>query len=334
MRGTADAGELVDDEIDEMTDTPIYSVYGSTRKPTPEMLAGVDTVIYDLQDVGTRYYTYISTMGLAMQAAAEAGARFVVLDRPVPYRGGTVSGYSRTADLESFISQYPIPSQYGMTSGELARAIKGEGWISGLDDLRLDVIDMQAWDGRPAWASTGLLWIPPSPGLPTVESAQIYPATVLFEATSVSYGRGTYDVFTVVGAPWADGAALARELEARDLAGVRFTPVDFVPRDLDIAPDPRLEGVALSGVRLTVEDIDSFDATAVGVHVLDAFTDAARAQGIATLIDRAETFDLLAGSTRLREAIASDMSPDEIIGSWTADVRTFLEVRGTYLQYE
>lgn len=333
VRGTADAGETVGDDTDAATGTPIYSLYGDTKAPTAAMLDGVDTLVFDLQDLGARYYTYASTMGLAMQAAAATDTRFVVLDRPVPAGGNAVTGPLRTADQESFIGQYPVPSQYGLTSGELALAIKGESWLTGLERLDLEVVEMEGWSRDVSWVDTELPWIPPSPGLPGLTNALSYPATVMVEATNLSYGRGTYDSFTMVGAPWVDGASVAAQLKARQLAGVTFEPVEFVPIDLDIATDPPFEGETVRGIKLTVTDPDAVDGTAVGVHVLEVFASEARAQEQPGIIARPETFDLLAGTTTVRQQLEARRPAADIVAGWQAELVQYEQVRQRYLIY-
>ena len=161
VRGSADAGEAVGDSVDGSTGVPVFSLYGATSAPTPAMLGDVDVLVYDLQDVGTRFYTYISTMGLAMQAAARADVQFVVLDRPDPLGGMTVAGFRRDENQASFVSQYPITSAYGMTAGELATAIKSEGWFDGLADLDLRVVELEGWQRGDRWPATDLAWLAP-----------------------------------------------------------------------------------------------------------------------------------------------------------------------------
>ncbi|MFQ5557402.1 MAG: exo-beta-N-acetylmuramidase NamZ domain-containing protein [Acidimicrobiales bacterium] len=334
VRGTEGAGTGIDDETDPATGVRVLSLYGETKKPTPEMLAGLDVVVYDLQDVGARFYTFISTMGLAMQAAAEAGVGFVVLDRPDPTGGGPSAGFVLEPELVSFIGQYPIPAAYGLTPGELALAIEGEGWIDGLEDLDLEVVEMSGWSRGMTWDATHLGWVPPSPGLPGPESAFAYPGTVLLEATSISYGGGTDDTFTVAGAPWADGSLLAADLDGRGLAGVRFEPLDFVPRPLPgRSDDPRLNGERLSGVRIVITDEVVMDPVAVGVHLLEAFHTAALEAGIDDLIDRPRTFDLLAGTPRLREMLVEGARADAIVAAWREEAAAFDALRSPYELY-
>lgn len=337
VRGDVQAGEQVDDDIDARTGTPVFSVYGATRKPTPQMLEGIDVIVYDLQDAGARFYTFISSMGLAMQAAAEANAAFVVLDRPNPL-GDRVSGFMRDEAHVSFVGQYPVPALYGLTAGELARAIQGERWLSGMDDLNLTIVPLDNWSPTMTYVDTGLGWTAPSPGLPTVDAVLAYPGTVLFEATTISYGVGTEAPFTTIGAPWSDGVSLAfalNELAATraDMAGVRFEPVDFTPSSA-FAPAPRYDGVTMSGVRYRVIDPHGFDPVVVGVAVLQALRDHARATDAGPLIDRPDFFDLLAGTRELRALVEGDAPLDHIVDAWLDDVTQFGSTVDRYRLYE
>lgn len=334
LRGVADAGELVADSVDADTGVPVHSLYGSTRAPTAEMLAGIDTLVFDLQDVGTRFYTYTATMGLAMQAAAEHGVRFVVLDRPNPIGGERVEGFARTPDHVSFVSQYPTPATHGLTGGELATMIVGETWLPGLDGLDLSVVDLHGWSRAHLWDDTGRDWRPPSPGLPSSTSALVYPGTVLVEATDLSYGRGTLTPFTMVGAPWADAEALAAELDARALPGVRFEATTFVPADIpDMATDPPFEGVEVHGVEIVPTDPSSFEPVRTGLHVLEVFQAASLAAGEGSIVDRAAMFDLLAGTTELRLGLEAGTPADDLVAAWQADVAAFEALRAPYLRY-
>ncbi len=338
VRGSAGAGEAVGDEVDPQTGLTVFSLYGDTRKPSSEMLDGIDTLVFDLQDVGTRYYTYISTLGLAMQAAAESGTRFVVLDRPNPLGGETVTGFT-ASNTDSFISQYPIPSVYGLTSGELATMIVGEQWLDGLDQLDLTIVEMQGWERTQTWNDTTLPWIAPSPGLPVVEAALIYPATVLFEATTISYGQGTDRPFQQIGASWLDGEDLANQLNGFGLSGVEFEPVTFVPTPNDVNPNPRLVGEELQGVRINVVDPKTFDATTVGLYLLAAVEARTKTAGQPSVVDSPGLLDLLAGSARLRESLVGT-EPEQLVesvvsveDSWSESVAEFVELRSSYLRY-
>lgn len=340
LRADADAGEFVADGIDPITGLPVYSLFGATKTPPPESLAELDILVYDLQDVGARFYTYTATMGLAMQAAADADLPFVILDRPNPL-GNKPAGSMRTPDQDSFVSQYPIPSLHGMTAGELALAIKGEGWLDGLDGLDLQVEQVDGWRPDHPWDRTGLPWVPPSPGLPTSQAALAYPSTVLFEATTLSYGRGTDHPFQQIGAPWLDGEALAGALEARSLAGVSIEPVRFTPTADESAPEPQYDGIELSGVRIMVTDGLAADQAAVGVHLLAAVlaqadqlnTDPNRGERPIEVIDRPDFLDLLTGTTEVRLGLQDGLPAVDIVASWTPDLDRFETIRRRYSLY-
>ncbi len=235
IRGTADPGETVEDGVDVDTGVPIHSLYGAVRSPTPEMLDGIDVLLVDYQDIGARYWTYVSTMTLAMEAAAEQGIPVVVLDRPNPI-GGAVQGNILDSAFATFVGRYPLAMRHGMTPGELARYYQGEGGIGG----ELHVVPVEGWRRDMPFAETGLPWVRPSPNMPDVESATHYPGTCLFEGTVLSVARGTEAPFQQIGAPWLDGEALAEAMNAYGLTGVRFEPVRFTPN----APsDGKFEGV-------------------------------------------------------------------------------------------
>lgn len=329
VRGVAGAGEPIGDGVDDATETPIRSLYGATRQPTPDMLEGIDTIVFDLQDVGVRYYTYTATMGLAMQAAAAADVRFVVLDRPNPL-GRLVEGDLRTDQQTSFISQYPTPSLHGLTAGELALMIVGEAWLPGLDGLDVDVVEMSAWDGSP-WTETGVPWIAPSPGLQTAVSAATYPATVWFETTTLSYGAGTDLAFQAVGAPWLDADAVVTDLMSRNLPGVDFEVVELSPVVIvDVASDPRMAGETFPGIRVVVTDTTTFAPSAAGLHMLEAIITSAPGQ---TVVDRGAVFDLLAGTSDVRRQLLAGAPASEITADW-ADIAAEFEARSfAYLLY-
>ncbi len=329
VRGVAGAGEPIGDGVDDTTEAEISSLYGATRQPTPEMLEGIDTIVFDLQDVGTRYYTYTATMGLAMQAAAAADVAFVVLDRPNP-QGRIVEGDLRVDSQTSFISQYPTPSLHGLTSGELARMIVGEAWLSGLNDLDLEVIPVTGWAGE-SWSATDATWIPPSPGLQTAEAAASYPTMVWFEATTLSYGAGTDRAFRAVGAPWLDVDAVLADLEARTLPGVRFDEIELSPVDItDVVVDPRFEGERLPGIEVIITDAETFRPSATGLHLLEAIISS---DGDQTVIDRGAVFDLLAGTGDVRSAMLAGIPAAEILAGWE-DVAAEFEARSfAYLLY-
>ncbi len=339
IRGIADAGEVLDDDVDPVTGIPIVSLYGSNRAPPQDSLEGIDILLFDLQSVGTRYYTYISTMGLSMQAAAAAGIPFVVLDRPNPHGGVMLEGLMRAPAQESFIGQYPIPSVYALTPGELALAIKGERWLDGLDSLDLRVVELVGWDRSQTWVDTERPWIGPSPGLPTIEAATVYPGTVLFEATTLSYGTGTRHPFSSIGAPWIDSERLAADViastEASGLEGFEIEAVSYTPQVIpNVSVRPRFEGEKVFGIRITVTDAAAYQPTVVGVHMLIAAQTQATEQGLGSIIDRPRVFDLLAGSPALQQQLQAGISADDIVAGWQPALEEFRATTSPYLLYD
>jgi len=333
IRGTAAAGALVADTTDPTTGVPVYSLYGEQRAPSEDALAEVDVLVFDLQDVGARPYTYISTMGLAMQAAAEAGKGFVVLDRPNPLGGDVLDGPVLDPANASFVGRYPIPLVHGLTVGELALMIAGEVWLSGVDSLQLHVVPMQGWSRADRWPDVERPWIPPSPGLPTAEAAAVYPGTVLFEATSMSVGRGTDEPFTTIGAPWVDGLLLAQRLNELGLPGVRFEPVVMAPVPSESDPDPPFVGEEIGGVRVVVED-GTFRPVETGVHLLVEADAHAADRGAGELVVRPEWLDLLAGTDALRLGLAAGQTAEQLLAAWPDDLTAFDQQRQPYLLYD
>ncbi|GIV59841.1 DUF1343 domain-containing protein [Rhodocaloribacter litoris] len=334
LRGEADAGEKIEDGRDARTGVPVYSLYGETRRPTPAMLAGLDALVFDIQDVGARFYTYISTMGLAMQAAAEAGLPFFVLDRPNPLGGLRVEGFVLEAGFTSFVGQYPIPIVHGLTVGELARMIRGERMLPGLDSLDLRVIPMDGWQRTMTWPATGRPWLPPSPNIPDFETALIYPGTCFIEGTTASEGRGTRQPFKQIGAPWADARALADTLNARHLPGVRFEPVTFTPVSIDgMATNPKHRDVPVHGVRYVLTDPATFQPVTTGLHVLEALYRQAPDDVRGDFLN-ARWLNLLAGTDRLHAMLTAGTPATAIAASWTDEVEAFRTRRATYLLYD
>lgn len=333
FRGHAEAGARVEDGRDAQTGVPVFSLYGATKKPTRAMLADVDVVVFDIQDVGVRFYTYISTMGLAMQAAAERRIAFVVLDRPNPLGGEDVSGFMLDPALKSFVGQYPMPIVHGMTVGEIARMIKGERWLDGLDALQLDVVAMEGWRRQLRWPRTGLAWRATSPNIPAFESALAYPGIGLVGETLTNEGRGTAIPFQQWGAPWLDAEAAAHHLGAIGLPGVRFAPTSYTPRPIaNVAADPRFRGQHIPGVRIAITDAQSYAPLDVGMHVLVHLRRASRARG-APLFDKLAMFHATSGTTRLHAMIERGADGHAIIGAWAGEVDRFRARRARHLLY-
>ena len=332
IRGDAEAGAGVQGGRDAGTGAPVYSLYGQSKKPTPAQLRGLDALVFDMQDVGARFYTYISTMGYAMQAAAQAGIPFVVLDRPNPI-GDRAEGWLMEPANESFVGLYPVPVTHGLTVGELARMIQGEGWLDGLAGLDLRVVEMTGYRRGMAWEATGLGWVPPSPNIPDVETARVYSGMALFEGTTASEGRGTRTPFTTVGAPWVDADSLAADLNRQALAGVRFWPAAFVPVDLPgQATNPKFEGQTVRGVRLEITDAAAFRPVATGVYVVEAvYRQAPRGAHRRYLTPG--WLAKLAGTGRLQQGLVEGEAPQEIVASWAPEAAAFAERAERYRLY-
>jgi len=334
FRGSAEAGATVHDGVDTKTGVPVFSLYGASKKPTQAMLRNVDVLVFDVQDIGARFYTYISTMGLAMQAAAAARIPFVVLDRPNPLGGDYVSGFVLEPPLRSFVGQYPIPIVHGLTVGELARMIKGEKWLDGLDHLDLTVVEMQGWQRSMRWPQTERAWIATSPNIPTFESALVYPGIGIVGETEVSEGRGTPTPFSVFGAPWLDAQRVIARLNSAGLAGARFEPATFTPRSIPgVATRPRFEGKTISGIRVVVTDMAPLEPLELGMHVLSALAAEARAKGITRLSGNLGMFHAIAGTRRLHRMLASGSDGAAIAAAWQAEVAQFKTRRARYLLY-
>lgn len=321
IRGRAEAGVKVEGGVDEHTGLPIHSLYGSTRKPTAAMLDGIEVLLFDIQDIGTRYYTYLSTMALAMEAAGERGIDFVVLDRPNPIGGDRVQGNVLDAGFASFVGLYPIPMRHGLTAGEFARMAVGEFGVR----VDLSVVVADGWERTMAFEDTGIPWIAPSPNMPSVESALHYPGTCLFEGTPVSVGRGTVIAFQQVGAPWLDGEELAARMAALGVPDVRFVAVRFTPED---PGDGKFGGTGVGGVRLEAAG-PSYDPTLAALALLVEI----RAMSRDRWSWREGHFDRLAGTDALRTALDAGASYGELAEGWGEGLGDYLARREGYLLY-
>lgn len=325
--GSVADGAAVADARHRRTGLPVFSLYGANREPTAEMLAEVDVLVFDVQDVGARFYTFISTLYHVLAAAGRQGRAVVVLDRPNPINGLAVEGPLVAAGLESFVSIAPIPIRHGMTVGELARYLNAE-YRLGVD---LTVVEMRGWRRAMWFDATGLPWVPLSPGMPQLVTATVYPGMCFVEGTNLSEGRGTASPFEVVGAPWLDGYALAQALNRLALPGVRFRPTYFVPSASKHA------GLTCRGVQVHVTDRRIFCPVETGLHVVAACRAQApeRFQFLASSWEgRPPHFDLLTGDAALREGLAAGAPVVELISGWPTVVAGFERVRRLYLCYE
>ena len=264
-------GEAADGEIinyNEIKNIPkVISLYGGTKKPTAEMLSGINLIIYDIQDIGARFYTYISTLGLVMEAAAELNIPVLVLDRPNPIRADIIEGPTLDLKYRSFIGPYPIPIRYGNTIAELAEKIVKNGWVSPIPQL--ETIKMEGWNPNLWFDQTKLIWIPPSPNIPDLETAIIYPGMCLLEGTNISEGRGTPKPFKWIGAPWINGKKLSQALNNFHLPGVVFVPKQFTPVTIPgKAEKPKFENKQCYGIELWVTDRNIYKSIDTGVLTL------------------------------------------------------------------
>ena len=307
---------------------PVYSLYSETREPTAEMLAGLDALVIDLQDVGSRIYTFAYTMANCLRASRKHGVPVIVADRPNPIGGEKIGGPMLAEGFESFVGQFPIPLMHGMTMGELARFFNDACGI-GAD---LTVIPMEHWQRWMYHEDTGIPWVMPSPNMPTVDAAVVYPGTVLFEGTNISEGRGTTRPFELIGAPWVDAEALAEKLAAYDLPGVYFRPVVFEPTFQKHAQQP------CGGCQIHVVDRKVLQVVETALAVLIEI----RAQSPSQFewrqppyeYERTKLpFDILAGSSELRQQIEAGLEVRKISESWVPGHERFRTARERFLLY-
>ncbi|USK82467.1 DUF1343 domain-containing protein [Peribacillus frigoritolerans] len=321
VRGDAQAGASVEYYIDEKTGLPVYSLYGKTKKPTPEMLKDVEVLVFDIQDVGTRYYTYIYTMAYAMEAAKENDIPFIVLDRPNPQGGESVDGPVLEPEFSSFVGLYPIPLKHGMTVGELATLFNKEFEI-GAD---LKVIKMKGWKRDMDYDDTGLPFVLPSPNMPTVSTTYVYPATGLIEGTNVSEGRGTTKPFELIGAPYINSDELAGKLNALRLPGVKFRAASFTPTFSKHA------GKLSHGVEIYITDREEFKAVPTGLHIIKTIQDLY--PGDFEFL-AANNFNLLIGNGWIMSRIKAGSTVNEILKEYQVRQDAFKKVRKNYLLYK
>lgn len=327
VRGDIEAGEYIPNFVDKKTGITVYSLYGKTRRPTPEMLKNIQVLVYDIQDIGARGYTYIYTMAYAMEAARDAGIQFIVLDRPNPLGGNRVEGNVLDPKFSSFIGLYPIPYLYGMTVGELAKLFNKEFNIN----CDLIVVPMEGWKRDMTYEDTGLFWVPTSPNIPHAETVFPY-ASICFigELGTVSEGVGTAMPFELLGAPWMDGEKLANELNEKNLPGVFFRPTFFIP----FFHPGKYDYVRkqCSGVQIYVTDTKTFTPLATQIHILTAIRKLHPEQNIFDT-PRIASFDKAAGTDELRKAVIRGDSAEEIIASWQEQLEKFKKIRAKYLIY-
>jgi len=329
--GRARAGVEVRDSVHGPTGLPIYSLYGPgpVRRPTARMLQDIDVLVYDFQDTGCRSYTYISSLGLAMEACASNGVAVVVLDRPNPLGGQRVEGPGLDPRFKSFVGHWPMPYVYGLTPGELARMIQGEGWIRGR--CALTVVPLRGWSRTMTWNDTKLTWIPSSPNVPRGDTPLYLVATgVLGEIGGLNLGTGTPHSFRIIGAPWIDPPRFSRQLNSYKLPGIAFEPLVF---DFNRSP---ADGAEFRGVRLRFTHPTTAPLAAVNFYALEAIRKTTGQDLFKRAMLRGKSwdmFDKVTGSEKTRKALQSGRSAREIVDSWKSSEAAFRKLRRPYLLY-
>jgi uncharacterized protein YbbC (DUF1343 family)/CubicO group peptidase (beta-lactamase class C family) len=317
LGGSAEAGAKVDSSHDASTGLPVYSLYGDAQRPSDAMLDGIDALVYDMQDVGVRFYTYITTLGYCLEAAGKKGIEFYVLDRPNPINGVAVDGPVLDPDLHSFVGYFPMPIRHGMTVGELAEMYNGENHLN----AKLHVIRMEGWQRSDWFDETGQAWINPSPNLRNLTEETLYPGVCLLESAKVSVGRGTDTPFEIAGSPWINSRELTAYLNGRKIQGVRFVPVDFTPASGIFANE------VCHGVQVVLIDRQALEPTGMGIEILAALW---------RLYPQNVNLDAtlrLVGSHKVLESIRSGESPSRIWYDWQEGLERFKKVRAQYLLY-
>jgi len=327
--GDVGAGDKVGSGIDARTGLPAHSLYGKTFKPTPEMLKGLDALVYDLQDTGCRAYTFVSTMGVAMEACGEAGIEFIVLDRPNPLGGDRVEGPMLEEQFRSLVGRWNVPYVYGLTCGELARMINGEGWIK--QPCRLTVVPMTGWKRSMVWRDTDLPWVPSSPHVPHGDSPLFQIATgMVGELSSVSTGIGYTLPFECIAAPDVVPHKLAEQLNGYHLPGVRFQPITYKPYYF------MFTGQVIGGVQIFYTDRATAPLTAINFYAFEALKKAASRDLFAEAVKAGRgfgMFDKVNGTDATRKALQAGTPAAEIVASWKPGEEAFRKERKKYLLY-
>ncbi|MBW8348531.1 DUF1343 domain-containing protein [Bacillus sp. IITD106] len=324
IRGDAKEGEAVESSIDPYTGIPVYSLYGASKKPSKDMLDPVDVIVFDLQDIGARYYTFIYTMAYVMEACGEHGKEFVVLDRPNPISGKSMEGNLVEEDVRSFVGLYPLPNRHGMTVGEIAQLYKHEYGI----DCELTVVPMEGWERRMYYDETNLFWVPPSPNTTGLDMSILYPGTCLVEGTNLSEGRGTTRPFEYVGAPFVDGYKLAKAFNQKNLSGVLARPVSFVPTY------QKHKDIVCEGIQIHVVDRQKVHALKTGLILLETIAELYPNDFQFNEYPNGKFFfDLLAGTKGLRNAILNGRA-NVFLESCEEQLVQFQKQREPYLLYK
>ncbi len=331
IRGEFTAGENVGSATDPITGLPVYSLYGSTRKPVPEMLKDIDVLVYDIQDIGSRSYTFISTLGLAIEAAAENNIEFIVLDRPNPLGGIRMEGPITRPAFTSFVSQFPIPYIYGLTVGELATFLNEEGLLKNGIKCNLKVIKMNGWKRNMTFEETGLQWVPSSPHIPYAHSVLYYPATGIFgELYVASIGVGYTLPFQLFASEWFDADSLAHTLNALGLPGIIFRPIHYKPYYSVSA------GKTVNGVQIHLIDPAKAPLSLIQFYIMQEAHKLWPGKDIFTLCDKSRLamFDKVCGTDQVRIEFSKTYSVSSILGLWTGDIEAYRKKAEKYFLYK
>lgn len=330
VRGDHAAGDYVENFTDPKTSVPVYSIYGKTRKPTPEMLKNIDVLVYDIQDIGSRSYTYISTLGLAMEAAAENNIEFVVLDRPNPLGGIKMEGLLTESEFVSFVSQFPIPYIHGLTVGELARFLNDEGLLSNSVKCKLTVVPMRGWKRKMTFDKTGLPWVLTSPHIPHEYSPWFYPVSgILGELYVMSIGVGYTLPFQLFAAEWIDAEKLSENLNRLHLPGLFFRPVHYTPY-YSVS-----RGTMIHGIQVHITDFAKANLSLVQFYILQECHKLWPDKNVFEMCEpaRLDMFDKVCGSDQVRKTFTQRLRVEDIETMWMKDVNSFKKRVSKYLLY-
>ncbi|RKN80622.1 exo-beta-N-acetylmuramidase NamZ domain-containing protein [Paenibacillus ginsengarvi] len=327
IRGERQAGILFEDETDPDLGIPVYSLYGKHRAPTPDMLETVDAIVFDFQDLGVRFYTYLTTLIYTMQACAKAGKELIVLDRPNPLGGLTVEGGILRDGFQSMVGGWKIPIRTGLTIGEFARLVNDQSETK----CQLQVVPLEGWSRGMEYPETGLPWMMPSPNIPTMDTVRVYAGTCFFEGTNLSEGRGTTKPFELIGAPWLDGKRVAEEMNRRGLPGVVFHPAYFTPMY------SKHKGELCGGVQVYVTDPKAYSAVRSGLYLLQHIQQS-HSEHFAWLPpfkEGSKSFiELLTGGDRVKLTLHEPGAAEKIADDWDLEAAEWAKTREPYLLYE
>jgi uncharacterized protein YbbC (DUF1343 family) len=325
--GKIEGGNKVKDN--RLNNIKIYSLYGKTRRPTPEQMREIDAFIYDIQDVGTRFYTYITTLKYVLEAAAKAKIPVAVLDRPNPAGGIIIEGPLLQPEFESFIGSIPVPIRYGLTIGELAFMMKGQGWVP--TDVKLHIIKMKNWKRNYFWEDTGLTWIPTSPNIPSPEAAVIYPGTSLLGGIILNQGLGTSNPFLQFGSPWMDPDLIIRKLPSRASQGIKFEAIDYTPRPIPgKILDPPYKNQICHGIRVRITQKNKFYPLRFTLALIKVLKENYPDK----IFKESNSLSLMFGNGLLAKYLKDDISYPELLASIKKDEDLFRKIRYKYLLYK